>query len=117
MPPGTRDNANFVNDYLADFNDDDDPFRSPSPEPPKKTGNNEKEKRKDVLGIETQLDLKRKPRAPRVKLDESRFVTYIWYFGANRMANFYVLGCSQRRESLSCARWRRSSSSRAKGTR
>ncbi|KAK3311569.1 replication fork protection component Swi3-domain-containing protein [Chaetomium strumarium] len=75
MPPGIRDNANFVNDYLADFNDDDDPFRSPSPEPPKKTGNNEKEKKKDVLGIETQLDLKRKPRAPRVKLDESRLLS------------------------------------------
>ncbi|KAK4238419.1 replication fork protection component Swi3-domain-containing protein [Achaetomium macrosporum] len=75
MPSGTRDSTNFVNDYLADFNDDDDPFRSPSPEPPKKNDNNQKEKKKDVLGIETQLDLKRKPRVPRVKLDESRLLS------------------------------------------
>lgn len=61
--PGT---GSFMNDYLADW-DDENPFRSPSPEPAK----NDK---KDVLGIEKELDLKKKPRAPRVKLDDTRFV-------------------------------------------
>lgn len=61
------DTSAFVDDYLADW----DIFRSPSPEGAK--DRNEKEKKKtDVLGIEQQLNLKRKPRAPRVKLDEAR---------------------------------------------
>ncbi|KAK4149823.1 replication fork protection component Swi3-domain-containing protein [Chaetomidium leptoderma] len=69
--PG-KGSSTFVNDYLADW-DDDDPFRSPSPEPAK--NDKEKEKSKDVLGIEKQLDLKRKPRAPRVKLDDTRLLS------------------------------------------
>lgn len=60
--------GNFVDDYLADW--DDDPFRSLSPEPAKQDA--EKGKKKDVLGIETELDLKKKPRVPRVKLDDAR---------------------------------------------
>lgn len=70
---GTDSNA-FINDYLADW-DDDDPFRSPSPQPAKKGDKKEKPKQKtDVLGIEQELNLKKKPRAPRVKLDETRLV-------------------------------------------
>lgn len=64
----------FINDYLADWDDNDDPFRSPSPEPAKKDGKNEAQKKTDVLGIEQQIDLKKKPRVPRVKLDDARFV-------------------------------------------
>jgi replication fork protection complex subunit Csm3/Swi3 len=91
MPPKpsskTADAANrgvgsnsFMNDYLADW-DDDDPFRSPSPEPGKKNDKKEKEKDKtDVLGIEKELDLKRKPRAPRVKLDDARSVPFTYPF-------------------------------------
>ena len=69
-----KDSSTFVNDYLADW-DDDDPFRSPSPDPAR--NDKGQEKKKDVLGIEQQLDLKRKPRAPRVKLDEARLVPCI----------------------------------------
>ncbi|KAK4102324.1 Swi3-domain-containing protein [Parathielavia hyrcaniae] len=65
--------SSFVNDYLADW-DQDDPFRSPSPEPAK-NGNNDDGKKRDVLGIDKELDLKRKPRAPRVKLDETRLLS------------------------------------------
>ncbi|KAK4124746.1 Swi3-domain-containing protein [Parathielavia appendiculata] len=68
-----RGSSSFVNDYLADW-DQDDPFRSPSPEPAK-NDNNDGSKKKDVLGIEKELDLKRKPRAPRVKLDETRLLS------------------------------------------
>lgn len=71
-----EDRSNFVNDYLADW-DGDDPFRSPSPEPANADDKRDNGKKKDVLGIETQLDLKKKPRAPRVKLDETRFVCSI----------------------------------------
>ena len=63
----TAGTGSFMNDYLADW-DDENPFRSPSPEPAKN------DKKKDVLGIEKELDLKKKPRAPRVKLDDTRFV-------------------------------------------
>jgi replication fork protection complex subunit Csm3/Swi3 len=73
-----KDSSTFVNDYLADW-DDDDPFRSPSPEPAKSNDKNDDGKKKDVLGIEKELDLKRKPRAPRVKLDETRFVACICF--------------------------------------
>src|SRR5689334_11050507 len=65
-----KDSSNFVDDYLADW--DDDPFRSPSPEPAKKDKSTEK--KTDVLGIDKELDLKKKPRVPRVKLDETRCV-------------------------------------------
>ncbi|KAJ4298390.1 chromosome segregation in meiosis- protein [Collariella sp. IMI 366227] len=62
--------TSFVDDYLADWGDDD-PFRSPSPEPAK-SGANVNEKKKDTLGIDKELDLKKKARVPRVKLDETR---------------------------------------------
>ncbi|KAK4133526.1 Swi3-domain-containing protein [Trichocladium antarcticum] len=65
----------FMKDYLADW-DDDDPFRSPSPEPGRKNDDKGKKKDKtDVLGIEKELNLKKKPRAPRVKLDDTRLLS------------------------------------------
>lgn len=66
--------TSFVDDYLADW--DDDPFRSPSPEPgaKKKDDNSKKRKDPDTLGIDEQIDVK-KPRAPRVKLDEARLLS------------------------------------------
>jgi replication fork protection complex subunit Csm3/Swi3 len=71
---GGNNGGSFVDNYLADWGDDN-PFRSPSPEPARNT--KETEKKKDVLGIDQQLDLKRKPRAPRVKLDDARLVVCI----------------------------------------
>ena len=66
-------NSNFISDYLADW--DDEPSRPPSPEPAKKDDKGRREKSKtDVLGIEQQIDVKKKPRVPRVKLDEARSV-------------------------------------------
>lgn len=67
--PADRGTGGFVDDYLADW-DNDDPFRSPSPEPA--ATNKAPETKTDTLGIDQELDLKRKPRAPRVKLDETR---------------------------------------------
>jgi replication fork protection complex subunit Csm3/Swi3 len=68
-------NGNFVDDYLADW--DDDPFRSVSPEPAK--NDKDGEKKKDILGIDKELDLKKKPRAPRVKLDETRSANLVFF--------------------------------------
>ncbi|KAL1840869.1 hypothetical protein VTJ49DRAFT_7661 [Mycothermus thermophilus] len=68
------DSGNFVDDYLADW-DQDDLFGSPSPEPGKKDKQKEPEKKKDVLGVDDELNLKRKPRVPRVKLDEARLLS------------------------------------------
>ncbi|KAK3898288.1 replication fork protection component Swi3-domain-containing protein [Staphylotrichum tortipilum] len=67
-----RGTGGFVDDYLADW-DNDDPFRSPSPEPARNT--KEPEKKTDTLGIDQELDLKKKPRVPRVKLDETRLLS------------------------------------------
>ncbi|KAK1828656.1 chromosome segregation in meiosis protein 3, partial [Podospora conica] len=82
MPATTESSAtnkvatttSFVDDYLAGW--DDDPFRSPSPEPgaKKKEDNSKKRKEPDTLGIDEEIDLK-KPRAPRVKLDEARLLS------------------------------------------
>ncbi|KAK4117840.1 Swi3-domain-containing protein [Canariomyces notabilis] len=78
-PAGTAneraDSNTFIDNYLADWNDDDNPFRSPSPEPAGKKAKDDGKKKKDVLGIEKEIDLKKKPRAPRVKLDEARLLS------------------------------------------
>ncbi|KAK0717324.1 replication fork protection component Swi3-domain-containing protein [Lasiosphaeria miniovina] len=69
------DSNAFINEYLADW-DNDDPFASDTPEPasaPQKADN--KGKKTDSLGIDEQIDLTRKPRAPRVKLDETRLLS------------------------------------------
>ena len=73
-PDRVATTASFVDDYLADW--DDDPFKSPSPEPgaKKKDDNSKKRKEPDTLGIDEQIDLK-KPRAPWVKLDEARLLS------------------------------------------
>ena len=60
---------NAIQDY-------DDPFRSPSPEArsnkrPRAGGEAEAD---DGLGINAEVDLKKRPRVPRVKLDEGRSV-------------------------------------------
>jgi len=68
----------FVEDYLAGW--DSDPFAS-DPEPrnknpgSKNNANEKKRKGADVLGIDEEIDLKKKPRAPRVKLDEGRLLS------------------------------------------
>lgn len=93
----------FMKDYLADW-DDDDPFRSPSPEPGRK--NDEKGKKRDktdVLGIEKELNLKKKPRAPRVKLDDTRSV--ILATSSALLADPLFADSSQTRAFPSCERW------------
>jgi len=121
MPSKTASNAggagnlgqehnNFVDDYLADW--DDDPFRSPSPDPVK----NDKptEKKADVLGIEKELDLKKKPRAPRVKLDETRWVTLAFRTCIHVDSG---AGCSPIKEFPNLGKWLRRSDLRARDTR
>ena len=78
-PPNKETDTNaFIEDYLADWGDEDDPFRSPSPEPgagankKNDTKNDKKRKEPDTLGIDEQIDLTKKARVPRVKLDETR---------------------------------------------
>jgi replication fork protection complex subunit Csm3/Swi3 len=65
----------FVEDYLAGWDDEEDPFASP--EPPSKTNDANTKKRRgtDALGIDEEIDLKKKPRVPRVKLDEGRLLS------------------------------------------
>ncbi|KAM7193350.1 Replication Fork Protection Component Swi3 domain containing protein [Rhypophila sp. PSN 637] len=76
--PNTKD---FVEDYLADWGSDEDPFRSPSPQAgaggagASKKSNGKKRKGDDALGLEEQLDVAKKARVPRVKLDETRLLS------------------------------------------
>jgi replication fork protection complex subunit Csm3/Swi3 len=73
---GNEPNAKgFVDDYLAGW--DDDPFGSPSPEPASKKndGNDKKRKGADILGIDEQVDVVKRARAPRPKLDETRLLS------------------------------------------
>jgi hypothetical protein len=107
-PAGTAneraDSNAFIDNYLADWNDDDNPFRSPSPEPAGKKAKDDGKKKKDILGIEKELDLKKKPRAPRVKLDEARFVALLPIHSVPQ-ANPPPTGSFLRKESQSCGRW------------
>ncbi|EGO53235.1 hypothetical protein NEUTE1DRAFT_73667 [Neurospora tetrasperma FGSC 2508] len=77
MPAQYNDNntSAFVNEFLAGW-DDDDPFRSPSPETARtnKT-NNKKRKEPDTLGIDKEIDVTKKARVPRVKLDDARLLS------------------------------------------
>lgn len=64
-------------DDLDDFNLDgleDDPFRSPSPQPDK-GGDKSKKRKTDGLGIDEEIDVNKRARAPRVKLDEVRLLS------------------------------------------
>lgn len=65
----------FVNEFLAGW-DDDDPFRSPSPETAgTNRTNNKKRKEPDTLGIDKEIDVTKKARVPRVKLDDARLLS------------------------------------------
>jgi hypothetical protein len=64
----------FVEDYLAGW-DDEDPFASPEPPSKSNDANGKKRKGTDALGIDEEIDLKKKPRVPRVKLDEGRLLS------------------------------------------
>ncbi|KAK0655104.1 replication fork protection component Swi3-domain-containing protein [Cercophora newfieldiana] len=64
----------FVEDYLAGW-DDEDPFASPEPPSKSNGANDKKRKGTDALGIDEEIDLKKKPRVPRVKLDEGRLLS------------------------------------------
>jgi replication fork protection complex subunit Csm3/Swi3 len=69
MPTLDSDPANGLDNYdVADLSDD--PFASPPPE-----ASNKKRKEPDSgLGIDEEVDVKKRARAPNVKLDEERFV-------------------------------------------
>lgn len=110
--PEENNTSAFVNDYLADW-DDDDPFRSPSPEAADKNKTNSKKRKEpDTLGIDKEIDVTKKARVPRVKLDDARLlsdkgipklrktapklklkgkghevspITFLWLFFANRL--------------------------------
>ncbi|KAJ4415367.1 chromosome segregation in meiosis- protein [Neurospora sp. IMI 360204] len=77
MPDQTNENntSAFVNEFLAGW-DDDDPFRSPSPEAADKNkANSKKQKEPDTLGIDKEIDVTKKARVPRVKLDDARLLS------------------------------------------
>lgn len=73
--PEENNTSTFVNDYLADW-DDDDPFRSRSPEAADKNKTNSKKRKEpDTLGIDKEIDVTKKARVPRVKLDDARLLS------------------------------------------
>jgi replication fork protection complex subunit Csm3/Swi3 len=69
MPALDSDPANGLDNYdVADLSDD--PFASPPPE----TSNKKRKEPDSGLGIDEEVDVKKRARAPNVKLDEERFV-------------------------------------------
>ncbi|KAK3396220.1 replication fork protection component Swi3-domain-containing protein [Sordaria brevicollis] len=73
--PEENNTSAFVNDYLAHW-DDDNPFRSPSPEAADKNKTNSKKRKEpDTLGIDKEIDVTKKARVPRVKLDDARLLS------------------------------------------
>ncbi|KAK1776354.1 replication fork protection component Swi3-domain-containing protein [Copromyces sp. CBS 386.78] len=73
--PEENNTSAFVNDFLAGW-DDDDPFRSPSPDAADKNkANSKKRKEPDTLGIDKEIDVTKKARVPRVKLDDARLLS------------------------------------------
>ncbi|KAK1758130.1 replication fork protection component Swi3-domain-containing protein, partial [Echria macrotheca] len=79
MPSATanEDTNAFVDNYLEGW-DDDDPFRSPSPDAGKNTNGNEKNPKKrkgDALGIDQEIEDVKKARVPRVKLDDKKLLS------------------------------------------
>jgi replication fork protection complex subunit Csm3/Swi3 len=62
-----------VDSYLLEDDYLGDPFRSPSPD----AANKDKSKPTDILGIDEEVEVKKRARAPRVKLDENRSTPFI----------------------------------------
>ena len=63
-------------DDLDDFNLDgleDDPFGSPSPQP--ETQDKSNKRKSDGLGIDEEIDVSKRARVPRIKLDETRLLS------------------------------------------
>ncbi|CRK32805.1 Chromosome segregation in meiosis protein 3 like [Verticillium longisporum] len=75
MAPGTTaPPLDDLDNY--DIDDFDDPFRSPSPQPQAQTQNGSSQKRKtDGLGLDEEVDVAKRARVPRVKLDETRLLS------------------------------------------
>ncbi|KAL2758598.1 hypothetical protein ACRALDRAFT_2026115 [Sodiomyces alcalophilus JCM 7366] len=67
----TRASLDDLDDYHVNF--DDDPFRSPSPLP--QNGTDSKKRKTDGLGIDEEVDVAKRARVPRVKLDETRLLS------------------------------------------
>lgn len=80
MPPKTASGptatADF-DDYLLEGDLSDNPFRSPSPgasKTPNPTSNNKRKEPANGLGIDEEVEVKKRATVPRVKLDEIRSV-------------------------------------------
>ncbi|EGY23494.1 Chromosome segregation in meiosis protein 3 like [Verticillium longisporum] len=75
MAPGTTaPPLDDLDNY--DIDDFDDPFRSPSPQPQAQTQNGSSQKRKiDGLGLDEEVDVAKRARVPRIKLDETRLLS------------------------------------------
>lgn len=67
-PPAHESAAADFDDYLLDGDLSDTPFRSPSPT----SKNKNKRKEPSGLGIDEQVEVKKRVTVPRVKLDEAR---------------------------------------------
>jgi len=77
-PSAGGDEFDDLNDYDIELDDPTDPFGNNYQVPQDKTSSNntskEKGKSGDALGLDEEVEVTRKPRAPRVKLDEHRLV-------------------------------------------
>ncbi|KAM0275022.1 hypothetical protein ACHAQH_007628 [Verticillium albo-atrum] len=76
MAPATTSTPFDDLDDLDSYNilDFDDPFRSPSPQPQTQAASSQKRKT-DGLGLDEEVDVAKRARVPRIKLDETRLLS------------------------------------------
>lgn len=67
-----------IDNYAID--DVDDPFQSPPPET--KDGSANKRMKAEALGLDEEVEVAKRARVPRVKLDEARLVPSLGYMRA-----------------------------------
>lgn len=71
-----RPSLDDLDNYNVDLGDDD-PFRSPSPQPDQNNNQDSasKKRKSDGLGIDEEVDVTKRARTPRVKLDETKLLS------------------------------------------
>lgn len=62
-----------LDNYFLEGDLDDDPFASPNPGEKPESGANKRKEPGDGLGIDEEVSVAKKPRVPRVKLDQERY--------------------------------------------
>lgn len=70
-PDANTPELDDLDNYFLEGDLDDDPFASPKGD---KSGSNKRKAPGDGLGLDEEVSVAKKPREPRIKLDQDRYV-------------------------------------------